>query len=136
MDSEVTAVAAAVVPYVTAMAGAYGAAVVERVQDSAADATVGLGGRLLRRLLGREESAAAVRAAVTDLAEDPADEDRVAALRLRIRKVLAADPELTAEIKALLADGGVSFTASGERSIAAQTISGVAVTGDDAHITR
>ncbi|WP_127506918.1 hypothetical protein [Actinoplanes solisilvae] len=136
MDPEVTALAAAVVPYVSAAAGAYGSAVVQRVQDSAADATMGLGGRLLRRLLGREESAAAVADAAVDLAEDPADEDRVAAMRLQIRKALAADPALMVEIRELLAAEGVSVTASGERAIAAQTISGVAVTGDNAHITR
>lgn len=136
MDIEVTAVAAAVVPYVAAAAGAYGAAVVDRVQDAAADATVGVGGRLLRRLLGREESAPAVTAAVVDLAEDPEDEDRLAAVRLQIRKALAADPELAADVARMLQVAGVTVTASGERSIAAQTISGVAITGDNAQVTR
>ncbi len=136
MDPEVTAVAAAVVPYVSAAVGAYGAAVVERVQEAAADSTVGLGGRVLQRLLGRRQSAAGVQEAVTDLAEDVTDEDRVAALRLQIRKALGADPQLAAEVRGLLAEAGVSVTASGDRSIAAQTISGVAVTGDGAQITR
>jgi hypothetical protein len=125
-----------VVPYVSAAVGAYGAAVLERVQESTADATVSLGRRLLARLLGRDTSVPAMREAVTDLVDDPADEDRIAALRWQIRKVLAADPEMAAEIRRMLADQGVAITASGERSIAAQTISGVAVTGDGAQITR
>jgi hypothetical protein len=83
--------AAAVVPYVAAAAGAYGAAVIERVQNAAADATVdttvGLGRRLLGRILRKEESAAPVAAAVSDLAQDPEDDDRVAAMRLQIRKL-------------------------------------------------
>jgi hypothetical protein len=136
VDPEVGALAAAIVPYVSAAAGAYGAAVLERAQDSAADATVGLGRRIVDRLLRREESAEVIEGAVTDLVEDPQDDDRVAALRLQIRKALAADPELATEIRGMLNDAGVTVTASGERSIAAQTISGVAVTGDDAQITR
>ncbi|MFF5075811.1 hypothetical protein ACFY36_02085 [Actinoplanes sp. NPDC000266] len=129
---------AAVVPYVSAAVGAYGAAVLERVQDAAADSTVGLGGRLLQRFLNHGGSTAGVQGAVAELAEDVSDEDRVAALRVQVRKALAADPELAAEVRGLLAEAGVSVsvTASGDRSIAAQTISGVAVTGDGAQITR
>lgn len=106
------------------------------VQEVAADATVGLGGRLLRRLLGREESAPMVEAAVMDVAEDPADEDRLAALRLQIRKAVVADAQLAAELSQLLVSAGVTVTASGERSVAGQTISGVVITGDGGQVTR
>ncbi|MEH1167343.1 hypothetical protein V6V47_18355 [Micromonospora sp. CPCC 205539] len=136
MDAEVTALAATVVPYVAVAAKAYGTEVVTRLQDVAADATVGLGGRLLRRLLRRPESAPAVEAAVTDLAEDPADEDRVAALRVQVGKALAADAQLATDLSQILASAGVVVTASGVRSVAAQTISGVVVTGDGAEVTR
>src|SRR5690349_8692742 len=111
-----------VVPYVAAVAGAYGSAVLERVRDAAADATaeatVGAGRRLLRRILGREESAAVVGAAVQDLAANPNDEDRIAALRLQLRKVFAADPELRAELQTMLPAEAV--TATGPRSVAVQ----------------
>ena len=60
----------------------------------------------------------------------------MAALRLAVRKALAADAGLQGEVRDMLAQAGVSVMASGERSIAAQVISGVAVTGDDATITR
>jgi hypothetical protein len=126
--------AAAVVPYVAAVAGAYGGAVLERVTNAAADATaeatVGAGRRLLRRILGRAESAAVIGAAVQDLAVDPHDADRVAALRLQLRKAFADDPELVAEVRAMLPAGAV--TASGTRSVALQDNTGIVQTGDGA----
>jgi hypothetical protein len=126
----VAAIAAAAVPYVAAAAGAYGAAVVARVREVAADATVGLGGRLLHRLLMRAESAPAVEAAVLELAEDPADEDRLAALRLQIRKVLAADAELAADVAGMLLRAGGPVVASGTRSVAMRDNAGIVQTGD------
>jgi hypothetical protein len=76
VDADIVAVATAAVPYVTAAVSAYGAAVLSRIQETAADATVNTGGRVLRRLLQRNESAPAIEAAVLDLAADPADSDR------------------------------------------------------------
>ncbi len=126
--------AAAVVPYVAAAVGVYGARVLERVSDAAvdatADATVGVGRRLLHRIVGRDAPAGPVSAAVQDLAEDPADEDRVAALRLQLRKALASDPQLAAEVAALLPEPTV--TAVGPRSVAAPGNSGIVQTGDGA----
>jgi len=130
MDAEIAAVAAAVVPYLTAAAGAYGAAVLSRIHDSAADTTVGFGSRLLRRLLQREDSAPALESAVLDLAEDPADNDRQAALRLQIRKILAADEELAADVSGMINGAEITITASGDRAVAGQHISGVVITGD------
>jgi hypothetical protein len=127
-----TDLAATVVPYIAAAAGAYGTAVIDRVRDAAADATadatVSAGRRLLRRILRRDESAMPVTEAVRDLVEDPADDDRVAALRLQLRKALAADPQLAADVTAILA--GVATTAAGPRSVAVQQNSGIVQTGD------
>jgi hypothetical protein len=126
--------AARVVPYVVAAAGAYGMAVIERVRDDAADATVGAtagwGRRLLARILGRRESAAEVEAAVHDLVHDPEDADRVAAVRLQVRKALQADPQLAAAMSAMLQTAGASVAASGPRSVAVQDNSGIIQTGD------
>jgi hypothetical protein len=106
MSAELGEVVGQVVPYVTAAAGAYGGAVLERVREQAADATatatVGLGSRILRLLLGRSSNQPALEGAVMDVAEDPNDADSVAQLRVQLRKALQADPELLEELAALL----------------------------------
>jgi hypothetical protein len=54
-----------------------------------------------------------------------------------IRKVLAVDTELAADLRAMLAaEARVTITAAGERSMAAHSINGVAATGDDVTIIR
>ena len=136
VSGEVATLAAEVVPYASAAAAAYGGAVLGKVRDDAADATVGLGRRLLQRIFGTRGDGEPLPEPVADLVADPADEDAVAALRLAVRKAMAADPGLQGEVCDMLAQAGVSITASGERSIAAQDISGIAATGDDASITR
>ena len=136
VGGEVATLAAEVVPYASAAAAAYGGAVLAKVRDDAADVTVGLGRRLLQRIFGTRGQDEALPEPVADVVADPADEDAVAALRLAVRKALAADAGLQGEVRDMLAQAGVSVMASGERSIAAQVISGVAVTGDDTTITR
>jgi hypothetical protein len=136
MSGEVLSLAAEVAPYASAAVGAYGGAVLAKVRDDAADATVGLGRRLLQKIFGTRRGGEPLPEPLADVAADPGDEDAAGALRLAIRKALAASPELAAEVQEMLAGAGVSVTASGERSIAAQVISGVAVTGDDATVTR
>jgi hypothetical protein len=50
---------------------------------------------------------------------------------------MAEDADLAGDLRGMLAGtAAVTVTASGERSIAAQSITGVASTGDDATITR
>src|SRR5262245_42222212 len=127
-----TDLAAAVVPYLSAVGAAYGGAVLERVSDStvdaAADGTVGLGRRIIQAVLrrGRNDT---LEATVQDVAENGDDEDAVAGLRRQLRRAFEADPELAAEVGGLLQAAGVTTVASGERSIAAHTIRGIAVTG-------
>jgi hypothetical protein len=136
VDGELAVLIGEVSPYVTAAVGAYGGAVLAKANDQAADATVGLGRRILQRIFGTR-AAGEVPQPVADLAADPDDPDLQAALRVAIRKMLAEDAELAADLRGLLAGApAVTVTASGERSIAAQSITGVASTGDDATITR
>lgn len=123
-------------PYVTAAVGAYGSTVLAKVNDEAAGATVGLGRRMLQRIFGSRGAGDAPHA-VADLAADPNDPDLQAALRVAIRKVLAVDTELAADLRAMLAaEARVTITAAGERSMAAHSINGVAATGDDVTIIR
>lgn len=133
MDVDVAQTAAAVMPYVTAAVTAYGVTTLDKVRDAvvdkASDATVGVGHRLLNRILGREESRQVIEGAIVDIAAG--EEDSEAALKLQIRKALAADPDLARDVAQLLPAGAVHNEAAGTRSIAIGTNSGIASTGDN-----
>ena len=120
-------------PVMSAAVGAYGAGVLSRVEGAAADATVGLGRRLLHLVWHRSKQPEAVAAAVAELAQAPADPDALAGLRLQVRKALAQDPQLLAEIAGLLPTHSTVVTASGERSVAiGGDNSGIVSTGEGA----
>jgi hypothetical protein len=103
MGGDVASLAAEMTPYVSAAVGAYGGAVLARARDEAADATVGLGRRLLQRIFGTRGEGVPLPGALEDLAADPEDGDALAAVRLLVRKVLGADPVLAAEVRSMLA---------------------------------
>lgn len=103
MGGDVAVLAAEMMPYVSAAVGAYGGAVLARVRDDAADATVGLGCRLLQRVFGSRAAEESLPGPLADLAADPGDADALAAVRLAVRKALAADAVLTAEVRSMLA---------------------------------
>jgi hypothetical protein len=128
--------AARAMSYVIAAVREYGGAVLNQTQADAAEATIGLGRRLLQRVFGTREIGEPLPEPLADAVADPGDEDAVAALRLAIRKALTADPGLRSDVEGMLASAGVSVTAQGERSIAAQTLSGIAATGDNTRINR
>jgi hypothetical protein len=117
VSGEIATLTAEVVPYATAAAAAYGGAVLAKVRDDAEDATAGLGSRLLQRIFGTRGQGERLPEPVADLVADPADEGAAAALRLAVRKALAADPVLQGEVRDMLAQAGVSITASGARTI-------------------
>ncbi|NAS20067.1 hypothetical protein GT755_00020 [Herbidospora sp. NEAU-GS84] len=129
---DVAEVAAQVVPYVTAAIGALGGAVWTKTQDavvdaaagSVADGVVGWGRRLLGRVAEREEGRPALESAVADVAADPADQDAVAVLRVRIRKALAADPALAADIQQMLAAAAPITAGPGSQVISGSYIGG------------
>jgi hypothetical protein len=92
-----------VLPAVETAVGAYGAGVLTRAEDAAANETVRLGQRALARIF-RRGPAPGIERAVRDLAaagpEDTPDAE--SALRLELRKLLRQDPELSIELEALL----------------------------------
>ena len=128
--------AAQLMSYVIAAIRAYGGAVLQTTQDDAAEATVGLGRRVLQRIFGTRAAGEQCPSRWPMWRPTRGDQDAAAALRLAIRKALAADPRLRADVEGMLASAGVSVTAAGERSIAAHTITGVAATGDNTTINR
>jgi hypothetical protein len=105
MAGDVVSLAAEMTPYVSAAVGAYGGAVLAKVRDEAADATVGLGRRLLLRIFGSRDQEEPLPGPLAELATDPDDGDALAAVRLAIRQALAADPVLEREVRGMLAGG-------------------------------
>ena len=116
MDGYVTSLAAEMTPYVSAAVAAYGGAVLARVRDEAADTTVGLGRRLLQRVFGFLGEKEPLPGPLADLAANQGDDDALAAVRLALRKALAADPMLAADVRLMLASaGGVCQQVRAER---------------------
>jgi hypothetical protein len=121
-------------PYVSAAVGAYGGAVLAKTEDQAADATVKLGRRLLQRIFRNRVDPPPV---LARLAADPQDGTLQAALRTRLSQMLAEDSSLADEISQILADAHTAhIKATGERSVAAHTVTGIVVTGDHSTIHR
>jgi hypothetical protein len=108
MGGDVMSLATEMTPYMSAAVGAYGGAVLAKLQDDAADATVSLGRRMLQRVFGSRSEGEPLPAPLDDLAADPYDDDARGAVRLAVRKVLAADPVLEAEVRSMLAAEGVT----------------------------
>lgn len=134
MDASLTA--AEITPYVVTAIGAYGSAVLTRARDQTADATVRLGREILHRCTRRNRHRPELESAVRDLAEDPQNPDFQAALRGQLRRVLEQDPELIAELGALLTQSGARVTTLGERAVNVRHMTGgTVVTGDNNRIT-
>jgi hypothetical protein len=108
MSGEMASLAADLTPYVSAAVGAYGGAVLAKVRDDAADATVGLGRRLLQRVFGSRREGEPPPEPLAALIADPDDNDALAAVRLAIRRALADDPGLQAEARSMLATAPVA----------------------------
>jgi len=103
MAGEVATLVAEATPYVTAAVGAYGGAVLAKVRDDAADATVGVGRRLLQRVFGRRNENEPLPEPLAELVSYPDDADMLAALRVAIRRQLEADAATLADVRSLLA---------------------------------
>lgn len=130
--SEVEHVLREAMPLIGAAVGVYGAGVLAKTENAAAEATVNLGKRILDRIWHRADQPAPLEAAVADLAQSPQDPDALGALRLQIRKVLSRDPSLLGELATLLPAGSLTI-ASGDRSVAiGGENSGAISTGDGA----
>jgi hypothetical protein len=106
-----------IMPVIGAAVGAYGAAVLTGAEEGAADATLALGKRFLAWLLDHAGRRAPLEQAVADLASDGRDPDALAALRLQVRKILTAHPELLPELAGMLPLASPTW-AHGARSVA------------------
>lgn len=120
--AEIDTLVGEVASAVSLAVGAYGAGVLTRAEDAAADSTVRLGQRLLARMLHRPTSTEHIRSAVVDLVRAPDDPDVLETLRLHIKAIFADDPQLRAEVASMLPG------ASDSRAVGTHS---VAVTGDN-----
>jgi hypothetical protein len=154
-------IAAAATPFLLKAVEALGDKVWDKTSDAAADEAAGFGRRLLARLLRRSDGPdadpdadtgsdtgsdvvavagardqAGVARAVHDLVTAPGDQDLQAALRLAVRRLLAADPVLMAEVADMVAQHTPAQQA-GDRSIllGGAQHGGVNVTGDSNKIS-
>jgi hypothetical protein len=103
MAGEIATLVADATPYVTAAVGAYGGAVLAKVRDDAADATVGVGRRLLQRVFGHRTADEPLPAPLAALAADLGDADALGMVRWAIRQALETDAEMLEEVKSMLA---------------------------------
>jgi hypothetical protein len=143
-------VAAQVTPFLLKAVQTLGGKVWDRASDAAAEDAAGFGHRLLARLLGRDSDPGAqadsateggpgqvaVAEAVGDLVAAPDDQDLQAALRVAVRRLLAGDPVLLAEVVDLVEQQAPRLRA-GDRSIliGGDQHGGVNVAGDTNTIT-
>ncbi len=126
MAGELAALAADMTPYITTALSAYGGAVLAKVRDDTADATVGLGRRLLQLIFGRKNDGEPLPVVLADVIENPSDADYLGTLRAAIRKVLEANPAMLAEAREMLAEARPNVTgnqsAQADRHGVAQTV--------------
>jgi hypothetical protein len=99
------------VPYVTTALSAYGGAVLSKAEDSAADATVGFGRRLLQRIFGRNKDTEPLPPVLAKVAANPGDLDYLGTLRATIRDALENDAQMLAEVREILAEAKPTVTA-------------------------
>jgi hypothetical protein len=125
-------------PYMTAAIGAYGAAVLSRAEDVAADATANLGRRMLHAVWHRRTGQRAeLERVVQEVAEDPDDMDAISSLRNQLKRAVREDADLLRELAELLAaapPGSVIGNRFRDRTAVATGRAGIAVSGDSVTI--
>jgi hypothetical protein len=116
VSGEIAQVTAEMVPYVTTALSAYGGAVLAKVQDDAADATVGFGRRLLQRIFGRKQDGEPLPPVLAKVIANPGDPDYLGTLRATIRDELESDAQMLAEVREILAQAKPTVTAGPQSS--------------------
>ncbi len=91
---------------------------VEEVGKQAGAAVSGKVKEIWDRLRGKVEEKEAAQEAVEDLAQMPADEDRRAAFRRQLVKILTADPDLAVLLEPLVAEINVTRVQAGDQGVA------------------
>lgn len=117
--------------YLIPVAGEAGKGVVKNAAGRITDVALRQAETLWKRLLPQIQEKPAALEAAQDLAKMPQDTDAQAAFSLQLRKLLTVDSELARDVAHLLIDSSVHIIASGDRSVAANTVKdSIIVTGD------
>jgi hypothetical protein len=111
MAGDVATLAKEVTPYLTSALGAYSGAVLSKINDDSADATVSLGRRLLQKIFGRKKDGEPLPTVLAKVVDNPGDEDYLGALRTTIREALQDDTQLLAEVREILKEARPTVTA-------------------------
>jgi 2',3'-cyclic-nucleotide 2'-phosphodiesterase (5'-nucleotidase family) len=128
VDGEVAKVAADVMPWVAAAAGVYGDKVLEKVEESAAGATVSAvarwGKQVLRKVFGDKQQGEPLPEALADVIENPDEKVFVSALESAIAVRLTKDAQVLAEVREIIKESKATVTATqssqaGDGSVAA-----------------
>ena len=116
-----------------------GEAAGQKVGEKVGEQSAVQAGKIWQRLWPKVEKKAAAKEAAEDVASDPNDADAVAALRQQLKKILAGDAVLAAEVEGLLkeaeAEAGNRMQVQGDGNQVIGSMSGNAkavgsVTGD------
>lgn len=107
----------------------------EKVGENVTDETWKFGKPLLKKLLPKLAAKPAALEAVEDLAKSPDRSDFQTVMQVQLTKLLEADQDLLAEVQRIIAEsqqagGAINITASGERSVAGQSLNAPVFTGD------
>lgn len=106
---------------------------IEKVGQNFGEEGFKYGKSLWARLGAKVEEKPAALEAAHDVAQNPNDEDSLAAFRHQLKKLLADDSALAAEIKQILDEAnaaGVNVVQSGDRNIASRGDHNINITGD------
>jgi WD domain, G-beta repeat len=102
MDGDVASLVAEMMPFMSAAMGAYGAAVLTRARDDAADVTVDVGRRLLQKVFSSRHEGEPLPGRLSASAGTKGDGEALETVRLAACRALAADPALVAEVRSIL----------------------------------
>lgn len=122
---------APVLPYLIPAAAGAGKAALKRTGEKLSDVTWKKAEALWNKLWPKIENRAAALGAAQDLANTPDDSDAQGAFSLQLKKLFAEDAELAKDVAQFFVDSSINISASGERSVAANSVTNSVVnTGD------
>lgn len=118
-------------PYLLPAAAGAGKAALKRTGEKISDITWNKAEALWNMLWPKIEKRPTALEAAQVLANTPDDMDAQGAFSTQLKKLFAADPDLAKTVTQFFLDSSVNITASGERSVATNTVTNSVInTGD------